>query len=210
MNTLEQLGQAVIAGKSKDAKALTQAALDEGNKPADIVDKVLVPAMTVVGERFKCGEVFVPEMLVAARAMKESMSLLEPRLAAAGVTPKYTAVIGTVQGDLHDIGKNLVAIMWKGAGFKVIDLGTNVPVAKFVAAVQQHRPNVVGVSALLTTTMPAIAQTVAALRAPECPAVKVLIGGAPVTQQYADEIKADGYAPDAASAVDVALRVIAA
>jgi 5-methyltetrahydrofolate--homocysteine methyltransferase len=210
MTTLEQLGQAVISGKSKDAKALTQLALDEGSRPADIVDRVLVPAMSTVGERFKCGAVFVPEMLVAARAMKESMALLEPRLAAAGVTPKYTAVIGTVMGDLHDIGKNLVAIMWKGAGFRVIDLGTNVPPAKFVAAVQQHRPNVVGVSALLTTTMPAIAQTVAALRAPDCPPVKVLIGGAPVTQQYADEIKADGYAPDAATAVDVALRIIAA
>ncbi|HVU35602.1 MAG TPA: corrinoid protein [Opitutaceae bacterium] len=209
MTTHEQLEQAVIAGKSKDAKALTQQALDEGSRPADIVDHVLVPAMTVVGDRFKCGEVFVPEMLVAARAMKESMNLLEPRLAAAGVTPKYTAVIGTVQGDLHDIGKNLVAIMWKGAGFRVVDLGTNVPPAKFVAAVQQHQPQVVGVSALLTTTMPAMAKTVTALRAAGLP-VKVLIGGAPVTQHYADEIKADGYAPDAASAVDVALRVIAA
>ncbi|PTX94365.1 corrinoid protein [Opitutus sp. ER46] len=210
MTTLEQLGQAVIGGKSKDAKAFTQKALDEGTGPAQLVDNVLVPAMATIGERFKRGEVFVPEMLIAARAMKESMLILEPRLAAAGVTPKYTAVIGTVMGDLHDIGKNLVAIMWKGAGFKVVDLGTNVPPAKFVAAVREHSPHVVGVSALLTTTMPAMAQTVAALHAPDCPRVKVVIGGAPVTQQYADEIKADGYAADAASAVDVALRVVAA
>lgn len=209
MTTLEQLGQAVIAGKSKDAKALTQQAIDEGAAPADLVDQVLVPAMTTVGERFKCGEVFVPEMLVSARAMKESMVLLEPRLAAAGVTPKYTAVIGTVLGDLHDIGKNLVAIMWKGAGFRVIDLGTNVPPARFVAAVREHQPQVVGVSALLTTTMPAMAQTVSALHAPDCPPVKVLVGGAPVTKQYADDIHADGYAPDAASAVDVALHAMA-
>lgn len=210
MTTLELLAQAVIAGKGKDAKAFTQQALDEGCRPADLVDQVLIPAMTVVGDRFKCGDVFVPEMLVAARAMKESMSLLEPRLVAAGITPKYTAVIGTVMGDLHDIGKNLVAIMWKGAGFKVVDLGTNVPPAKFVTAVQTHHPDIIGVSALLTTTMPAMEKTVATLRAPECPRVKILIGGAPVTQQYADEIRADGYAPDAASAVDVALRVIAA
>lgn len=210
MTTSERLGQAVIAGKANDAKALTQQALDEGQSPVDLVDDVLVPAMTTIGEKFKRGEVFVPEMLVAARAMKQSMSLLEPRLVAAGVTPKYTAVIGTVQGDLHDIGKNLVVLMWKGAGFKVVDLGTNVPPAKFAAAVREHRPQLVGVSALLTTTMPAMAQTVTALRAPDCPPVKVLIGGAPVTQQYADEIKADGYAPDAASAVDVALKLIAA
>lgn len=210
MTTLEQLGQAVISGKGKDAKALTQRAIEEGANPAEIVDHVLIPAMTLVGDRFKRGEAFVPEMLVSARAMKESMQLLEPGLAAAGVTPKYTAVIGTVMGDLHDIGKNLVAIMWKGAGFKVVDLGTNVPPPKFVAAVKEHKPQIVGLSALLTTTMPAMAQTLVALRAPDCPPVKILIGGAPVTQNYADEIRADGYSADAASAVDVALKVVAA
>lgn len=209
MTTLEQLGQAIIGGKNKEAKAFTQQALDQGESAVHIVDHVLIPAMAMVGEKFKCGEVFVPEMLVAARAMKEAMSLLESRLVAAGVQPKYTAVIGTVQGDLHDIGKNLVSIMWKGAGFRVIDLGTNVPAARFVAAVQEHRPHVVGLSALLTTTMLAIEKTVQALRAPECPPVKVLIGGAPVTQGYADQIKADGYAADAATAVDVALRMVA-
>ncbi len=207
MTTFEKLGAAIIGGKSKDAKALTQTALDKGATPLSVVDEVLIPAMTRVGERFKAGEYFVPEMLVAARAMKEAMALLEPRLAAAGVTPKYTAVLGTVVGDLHDIGKNLVALMWKGAGFRVVDLGTNVPAHRFVAAVQQHQPQVVGVSALLTTTMPAMGTTVAAIRA-GCPPVKIIIGGAPVTQSYADQIKADGYARDAVSAVDVALRLV--
>lgn len=207
MTTFEKLGAAIIGGKSKDAKALTQTALDEGATPLSVVDEVLIPAMTRVGERFKAGEYFVPEMLVAARAMKEAMALLEPRLAAAGVTPKYTAVLGTVVGDLHDIGKNLVALMWKGAGFRVIDLGTNVPAHRFVSAVQQHQPHVVGVSALLTTTMPAMGATVAAIRS-GCPPVKIIIGGAPVTQSYADAIKADGYARDAVAAVDVALRLV--
>src|ERR1039457_6940477 len=125
MTILELLFQAVTNGKGKDAKALTQQALDEGAKPGDLVDKALVPAMAAVGEKFKNNEIFVPEMLVSARAMKEAMNVLEPRLLAAGITPKYTALIGTVQGDLHDIGKNLVAVMWKAAGFRVVDLGAN-------------------------------------------------------------------------------------
>lgn len=207
--TLELLAQSVTAGKSKDARLLTQRALDEGIRPADIVDQALVPAMAAIGEKFKNNLIFVPEMLVAARAMKEAMALLEPRLVAAGVVPKYTAVIGTVQGDLHDIGKNLVAIMWKGANFRVIDLGTNVAPARFVAAVQEHRPQLVGLSALLTTTMPAIRETVHALRTSGCPPVKVLVGGAPVTPQFAEEIGADGYAPDAGSAVDKAHALVA-
>jgi 5-methyltetrahydrofolate--homocysteine methyltransferase len=206
MTTLEQLSEAVKAGKSKDARALAQRALDEGAKPGDIVDKALVPAMAAVGEKFKNNEIFVPEMLVAARAMKEAMNLLEPRLLAAGITPKYTALIGTVQGDLHDIGKNLVTVMWKAASFRVIDLGANVPAAKFVAAINEYRPQLVGLSALLTTTMPAMVETVRAIRT-GCPPVKILVGGAPISQQFADEIGADGYAPDAASAADKA-RVI--
>ncbi|MDD2762845.1 MAG: corrinoid protein [Opitutaceae bacterium] len=210
MTTLEQLSQAVASGKSKDAKTLTQQALDEGTSPANIVDQALVPSMASVGEKFKRNEIFVPEMLIAARAMKEAMNLLEPRLVAAGITPKFTAIIGTVQGDLHDIGKNLVAIMWKGANFRVVDLGTNVPPAKFVAAIQEHRPQLIGLSALLTTTMPAIAETVRAVRASGSAAVKIMIGGAPVTQQFADEIGADGYATDAGSAVDKAKALIGA
>jgi 5-methyltetrahydrofolate--homocysteine methyltransferase len=210
MTTLEQLMQAVENGRNKDAKLLTQAALDEGQRPQDIVDGALVPAMARVGDKFKRNEAFVPEMLIAARAMKESMQLLEPRLAAAGVTPKYTAIIGTVQGDLHDIGKNLVATMWKGANFRVIDLGSNVTPAKFVAAIAEHRPNVVGLSALLTTTMPAMVETVKAIRASGGPAVKIMVGGAPITQQFCDEIGADGYAPDAGSAVDCVQALVAA
>jgi len=210
MTTLESLADAVVRGKGKDAKALTQQALDEGAQPGDIVDRALVTAMSTVGEKFKCNDIFVPEMLMAARAMKESMAVLEPRLAAAGIVPKYTAVIGTVQGDLHDIGKNLVSVLWKGANFRVIDLGVNVPPAKFVAAVQQHRPDIVGLSALLTTTMPAITATVKALRAGGVAAVRIMVGGAPVTQSFADEIGADGYAVDATSAVDKARALVGA
>jgi 5-methyltetrahydrofolate--homocysteine methyltransferase len=166
--------------------------------------------MASVGDKFKQNLIFVPEMLIAARAMKEAMLILEPKLVAAGITPKYTAILGTVQGDLHDIGKNLVGVMWKGANFKVVDLGTNVPPAKFVAAVNEHRPQLVGLSALLTTTMPAMVETVRALRASGCPPVKIMIGGAPISRQFADEIGADGYAPDAGSAVDRARELVGA
>ncbi len=209
MTTVELLQQAVINGKSKDAKALTQRALDEGVLPGDLVDTALVPAMAAVGEKFKNNEIFVPEMLVAARAMKESMGVLEPRLLAAGITPKYTAVIGTVQGDLHDIGKNLVAVMWKGANFRVVDLGTNVAPAAFAKAVAEHKPDVVGLSALLTTTMPAMIETVKAIRSGPFPRVKIVIGGAPISQEFAEEIGADGYAADAASAADKAKALVA-
>ena len=147
-------------------------------------------------------------MLIAARAMKEAMAMLEPLLVKAGIKPKLTAVIGTVQGDLHDIGKNLVAMMWKGANFGVVDLGTNVSPEKFAAAVKEHKAQVVGLSALLTTTMPAMKTTIQALRAAGLKNVKVVIGGAPITQQYAQEIGADGYAPDAATAVDVARQLV--
>lgn len=208
MTTLELLAHAVAAGKAKDAKALTKRALDEAIAPTEIVDRALVPAMTEVGDKFKRSEIFVPEMLIAARAMKEAMALIDPRLAAAGITPKYTAVIGTVQGDLHDIGKNLVATMWRGANFRVIDLGANVPPAKFVAAIQEHRPHLAGLSALLTTTMPAMAETVRAIRANAGVPVKIMIGGAPITQQFCDEIGADGFAPDAGSAVDQARALV--
>jgi 5-methyltetrahydrofolate--homocysteine methyltransferase len=210
MTTLEQLCEAVACGKSKAAKSLTLQAIDEGAKPGDIVDKALVCAMTSVGEKFKNNEIFVPEMLIAARAMKEAMNILEPKLLAAGIAPKYTAVIGTVQGDLHDIGKNLVAIMWQGANFRIVDLGTNVAPAKFVAAIQEHRPQLVGLSALLTTTMTAMVDTMRAIRASACPPVKVIIGGAPISQQFAEQIGADGYAPDAGSAVDTAYELIGA
>ena len=208
MSNIAQLALAVEKGKRNDAKALTQALLDEGMKPLDIVEQALVPGMSAIGEKFKNNEVFVPEMLIAARAMKECMTLLEPLLVAAGIKPKYTAVIGTVQGDLHDIGKNLVAMMLKGANFGVVDLGTNVPPEKFVAAAREHSAQLVCLSALLTTTMPAMRDAVAAVRAAGLDGAKILIGGAPVTQEFCDEIGADGYSPDAASAVDKAIAVL--
>jgi len=208
MSNLTDLSLAVEKGKRNDAKALTQVLLDEGMKPLDIVEKGLVPGMSAIGEKFKNNEVFVPEMLIAARAMKEAMALLEPLLALAGIKPKHTVVIGTVQGDLHDIGKNLVAMMLKGANFGVVDAGTNVPAEKFIAAVQEHNASVLALSALLTTTMPAMKAAVEAVRAAGLKDVKIMIGGAPVTQDYANEIGADGYSSDAASAVDLALALL--
>ncbi len=207
MSTLTELSQAVESGKRKDATTITQALLDGGMAPLDIVEQGLVPGMSSIGEKFKNNEVFVPEMLIAARAMKECMAILEPLLAEAGVKPKHTAVIGTVQGDLHDIGKNLVAMMLKGANFGVVDLGTNVSPDQFVAAAREHEAKLVCLSALLTTTMPAMKTTVDAIRGSDVASVRVMIGGAPVTQDYCNEIGADGYGPDAASAVDVALQL---
>jgi 5-methyltetrahydrofolate--homocysteine methyltransferase len=204
---LEPLTKAIVAGKRADATTLVQQAIQEQVPPATILD-ALVAGMDEVGRMFKDGVVFVPEMLIAARAMKECMVLLEPLLVAAGIQPKYTAVIGTVQGDLHDIGKNLVAMMWKGANFRVIDLGTNVPPAKFIAAARDYAASIVGLSALLTTTMPAMKQTVEAFRSAGLDKVKILVGGAPVTLEYATEIGADGYAADAGSAVDVARKMV--
>ncbi|HEY8668526.1 MAG TPA: corrinoid protein [Tepidisphaeraceae bacterium] len=209
MSELKALSEAVVKGNRVEAKRLTQVLLDAGSTPQDIVDKGLVPGMAVVGDRFKRNEAFVPEMLIAARAMKEAMSLLEPLLAKAGIKPKFTAVIGTVQGDLHDIGKNLVGMMLKGANIGVIDLGTNVTAEKFVAAAKEHNAHLIGLSALLTTTMPAMKDTVKAVRAAGLTKCKVVIGGAPITSEFAKEIGADGYAPDAASAVDVALQLFA-
>jgi len=208
MSHLSDLNIAIEKGKRNDAKALTQALLDEGMKPLDIVEGGLVPGMSAIGEKFKNNEVFVPEMLIAARAMKEAMSLLEPLLAQAGIKPKHTIVIGTVQGDLHDIGKNLVAMMLKGANFGIVDVGTNVAPEKFVAAVQESNASVLALSALLTTTMPAMKLAVESVRAAGLKDLKIIVGGAPVTQNFADEIGADGYSPDAASAVDLALRLL--
>ncbi|OHE78943.1 MAG: methyltransferase [Verrucomicrobia bacterium GWF2_62_7] len=210
MSELQELTQAVIKGDRNKAKQLTQTLLDQKVAPMDIVEKGLVPGMAEVGDRFKRNEYFVPEMLIAARAMKEAMAMLEPLLAKAGIKPKYTAVLGTVQGDLHDIGKNLVGMMWKGANIGVVDLGSNVSADKFVAAVKQHNAQIVGLSALLTTTMPAMKDTVQAIRNAGLKTVKVVIGGAPITQEFANEIGADAYAPDAASGVDVAMKTVAA
>ncbi len=210
MSDLATLSALIEKGKRNDARQLTQTLLDQGLTPLDIVEKGLVPGMSSIGEKFKNNEVFVPEMLIAARAMKECMGLLEPLLAKAGIKPKYTAVLGTVQGDLHDIGKNLVGMMWKGANIGVVDLGTNVTPDKFVAALKEHNAQVVGLSALLTTTMPAMKTTVDAIRAAGLTNVKIMVGGAPVTAEYAKEIGADGFGPDAASAVDILLKMVEA
>jgi 5-methyltetrahydrofolate--homocysteine methyltransferase len=210
MNDMAALSAAVTRGDRQEAKRLTQAMLDAGIVPQAIVDEGLVPGMALIGERFKCNEAFVPEMLIAARAMKEAMGIIEPLLVKAGIKPKHTAVIGTVQGDLHDIGKNLVAMMWKGANIGVIDLGTNVPIEQFIAAAKEHHAGIIGLSALLTTTMPAMRETVSALKKQNLNGTKVLVGGAPITRKFADEIGADGYASDAASAVDEALKLLVA
>jgi 5-methyltetrahydrofolate--homocysteine methyltransferase len=207
MNNQHPLTLAVIAGRRKEVPDLVQQCLAAGETAGDIVENRLAPGMAAVGEKFKQNEIFVPEMLIAARAMKEALKVLEPLLVAAGIKPEHTAVIGTVEGDLHDIGKNLVSMMWKGGNIEVIDLGVNVPPAKFVEAVKQRQPKLVGLSALLTTTMPAMRDTVKAIRDASL-TVKIVIGGAPITLEFAREIGADGYAPDASSAVDVAMGLL--
>lgn len=209
MDLYPALKQAVEKGDRAETERLTQEALDCGRPPQDILEKGLVPGMQAIGDKFKRNEAFVPEMLIAARAMKQAMAILEPHLVKAGIQPKYRVVIGTVQGDLHDIGKNLVTMMWRGANFGVIDLGTNVPAEKFVAAAREHNAHLIGLSALLTTTMPAMRDTVARVRQSGLNGVKIMIGGAPITEEFASQIGADGFAPDAASAVDVALKLVA-
>lgn len=205
---LESLTAAIMAGKRKDARAATEAALAE-EIPPDQVMGALMKGMDDVGRRFKANEIFVPEVLVAARAMQKSMDLLEPLLASTGHSPEHTVVIGTVEGDLHDIGKNLVAMMLKGANFKVVDLGTNVTPAAFAEAAKEHSTNIVGLSALLTTTMPAMEETVKHLRDSGLP-VKIMVGGAPITEDFSNKIGADGFSTDAASAVDLARNLVAA
>jgi len=208
MSKIESLKQSVINGKRKEVEPLVNELLAEGMNPKKIVEEGLVPAMAIVGERYKNNEIFVPEMLVAARAMKAALAILEPMLVKAGIKPKYKAIIGTVEGDLHDIGKNLVAMMLRGADMDVIDLGVNVSADKFIEALDQHSPQLVGLSGLLTTTMPSMKNTVDAIRRSPKGNVKIMIGGAPITQQFANEIGADGYSQDAASAVDTALQLL--
>jgi len=207
MNEPHPLTQAIIAGRRKDIPDLVNQCLAAGESAGEIVEKRLVPGMAVVGEQFKQNEIFIPEMLVAARAMKEALRVLDPLLAASGQKPEHKAVIGTVEGDLHDLGKNLVAMMWKGANLEVIDLGVNVPPAKFVAAVLEHQPRLVGLSTLLTTTMPVMRDTVKAMRDAGLN-VKIVVGGAPITSEFARDIGADAYAPDAGIAVDAALDLL--
>jgi 5-methyltetrahydrofolate--homocysteine methyltransferase len=203
MADLKALADAVIKGNQTESVRLTKEALAEKVSPKRILEEGLIAGMGVVGVRFKANEVYIPEVLISARAMKMAMEILEPQLAAAGVDPIGKAIIGTVQGDLHDIGKNLVVMMLKGAGFNVEDAGVDVAPDVFVEKIKASKAQIVGLSALLTTTMPAMDKTIQMIREAglKC---KVMIGGAPVTQNYADKIGADGYAPDAATAVDVA------
>jgi 5-methyltetrahydrofolate--homocysteine methyltransferase len=208
MADLKALAEAVIRGDQATAVNVTKTALQEKVAPKKILDEGLIAGMDVVGSRFKNNEIYIPEVLIAARAMKMAMEVLEPELVKAGVKPIGKLVIGTVQGDLHDIGKNLVSMMLKGAGFEVIDLGVDVSPEKFAAEAKAKGANLIGMSALLTTTMPGMEKTIKALKQAGVTA-KVMVGGAPVTQTFADKIGANGYAPDAASAVDTAKKLVA-
>ena len=208
MADLDRLYHAVIDGDAKTAVAVTSDAIGEGLDPIDLISGTMVPAMSEVGKRYEEEEYFVPELLLSARAMKGALELLRPLLAARGAEPAGRVAIGTVQGDLHDIGKNLVASLLEGAGFEVHDLGTDVPPARFVEAVMQAHVEVVALSALLTVTMSSMRKTIDALRdAGVRGTVKVMVGGAPVTRQYADEIGADGYAENATAAVALARQL---
>jgi 5-methyltetrahydrofolate--homocysteine methyltransferase len=202
---LQKIASNLYDGEDKEVAALVQQALDEGMDPAEVLQGGLIAGMDEVGRDFKAGELFVPEVLIAARAMHAGMAVLRPLLADSDVPSAGKFVIGTVKGDLHDIGKNLVRMMLEGAGFDMVDLGTDVEPQAFVNAVREHKPQLIGMSALLTTTMVQMKTTIDALEeAGLRDSVKVMIGGAPVTDAFANEIGADAYAADAASAVDVA------
>jgi 5-methyltetrahydrofolate--homocysteine methyltransferase len=206
---LEQIAESLYNGDAGMVAELTRQALDAGHLPEKVLSGGLVNGMDAVGRDFKAGDLFVPEVLIAARAMHAAMDVLRPSLAESGVEPAGKIVMGTVAGDLHDIGKNLVLMMLEGGGFEVVDAGIDVPAEKFVEIVKTEQPDLLGMSALLTTTMPAMKKAIAALvEAGVRDQVKIMIGGAPVTQDFADEIDADGYAPDAASAVDLARSLI--
>jgi len=206
---LNKLYEAVLNGDMKGARAATDEAIAANVPAMDLVAKYMIPAMDEVGKRFECEEYFVPELLLSARAMKAALEPLRPLLAAQGAEPAGRVVIGTVKGDLHDIGKNLVASMLEGGGFEVIDLGADVPAEKFIDAIRNANANIVCLSALLTVTMPSMKATIEALKAAGVrDQVKVLVGGAPVTQQFANEIGADGYGENANSAVMLARKAV--
>ena len=211
MADLQKLHDAVLNGDAKTAKSMTETALAEGVAPMKLVQEYMMPAMAEVGRRLECNEYFVPELLLAARAMKAALELVRPLLTASGAQPAGRVAIGTVKGDLHDIGKNLVSAMLEGGGYEVIDLGVNVTPEQFIAAVRDKGANIIAMSALLTTTMPSMKTTVDALKqAGVRERVKVLVGGAPVTQKYAEEIGADGFSESAAGAVAAAKKAVGA
>jgi len=205
----DQIKQAIIDGDAATVNALTQALLASGMPAKEILEGALLPGMEVVGERMRSGDCFIPEVLLSARTMQGALDLLRPHMLAGESTSAGTVVIGTVEGDLHDIGKNLVGMMLQGAGFEVVNLGTGVTAAQFVAAVREHSPQIVGMSALLTTTLPHMSETLAALKAAGLrDSVKVMVGGAPVTQAWADEVGADGYGANAGMAVERAKALV--
>ena len=207
----EQLTQALIAGNADLVNALTQALLAAGTPAREILDDALLPGMEVVGARMRSGDCFIPEVLLSARTMQGALDILKPHLGAGDSGGLGTVVIGTVEGDLHDIGKNLVGMLLQGAGFTVVNLGTGVTSQQFVAAVKEHGATILGMSALLTTTLPRMAETIAALQAAGLrEQVKVLVGGAPVTKAFAESLGADGYGANAGSAVDGAKALVAA
>jgi len=209
MAKYQELADAILTGDNIKSKKVTQDLVDQKIPAGEILSEGLIAGMDVVGRKFKANEMYIPEVLIAARAMHAAMDILKPLLAETGVKSKGIAIIGTVQGDLHDIGKNLVSMMLEGAGFTVIDIGVDIPADKYVEAAKENKAQIVGLSALLTTTMPAMKEIIEALRKdPETKGVKVIIGGAPVTQEYADSIGADGYAADASSAVDISEELL--
>ena len=206
---LGKMAESLIAGKVDEVSELTQQALDANVTSKDILEKGLLAGMDVVGKRFKANEMFIPEVLRCAKCMHGAMEILRPLLAETGVETAGTFVIGTVKGDLHDIGKNLVGMMFEGAGFKVVDLGIDLAPAAFVEAIKEHNANLFGMSALLTTTMPKMGETINAIKeAGIRDQVKIMIGGAPVTREFAKEIGADAYASNAASAVDTGKELL--
>jgi len=207
MVELKQVAENLIQGKAAEVKELIQKAVDEGQDVRKILNEGLLAGMSVVGAKFKANEFYVPEVLIAARAMKQGMSILRPILAEKGIKGIGTVVVGTVRGDLHDIGKNLVGMMLEGAGFEVVDLGVDVSPEKYVETAKAKEAEIVGLSALLTTTMPAMKDVIEAIGNADLK-TKVMIGGAPVTENYAEEIGADGYAPDAASAAEEAKKLL--
>ncbi len=209
MAKYQDLADAIIKGDNIASKEITQKLLEQGINPVEVLNEGLIAGMDVVGKRFKANEMYIPEVLIAARAMHAAMDILKPLLAKSDIPSRGTILIGTVEGDLHDIGKNLVIMMLEGAGFTVIDLGIDVPAEKFVEEVKKNKAQVLGLSALLTTTMPVMKDVIEAVRADdEIKNTRIMVGGAPLTQDYADSIGADGYAPDASSAVDLAKELL--
>jgi 5-methyltetrahydrofolate--homocysteine methyltransferase len=200
---LREISENLMEGNASRVKELVQASLDSGVQPQEIMEHALVSAMSVIGEKFKKDEIYMPEVMIAARAMNAGLEVLDPLLSQTNQNSRGTIVLGTIKGDLHDVGKNIVSIMFRGAGFKIIDLGINVPEDRFVEALRVHKPLALALSSLLTTSMPALKTTIEAVKAAGLrDQVIIMVGGAPVTQAYADQIGADGYAPDAARAVE--------